>query len=49
MDYAGDKYVHRLVTNESDGKLVELPDKDDKLNGGSSTGMIQLLIKSMKV
>lgn len=35
-DYAGDKYVHRLVTNESDGKLVELPDKDDKLNGGSS-------------
>ncbi|KAF6065073.1 BRCA1-associated protein 2 family protein [Candida albicans] len=35
-DYAGDKYVHRLVTNESDGKLVELPDKDDKSNGGSS-------------
>ncbi|CAX43486.1 RING finger protein, putative [Candida dubliniensis CD36] len=34
-DYAGDKYVHRLVTNESDGKLVELPDKEDKINGGS--------------
>lgn len=38
-DYAGDNYVHRLVTNESDGKLVELPDKNstaevtDKLNG----------------
>lgn len=37
-DYAGDNYVHRLVTNESDGKLVELPDKNstaevtDKLN-----------------
>ncbi|KAI5963373.1 hypothetical protein KGF57_001318 [Candida theae] len=28
-DYAGDNYVHRLVTNESDGKLVELPDKSD--------------------
>ncbi|KAI3405449.2 hypothetical protein KGF56_001748 [Candida oxycetoniae] len=27
-DYAGDNYVHRLVTNESDGKLVELPEKD---------------------
>ncbi|KAK6465058.1 BRCA1-associated protein 2-domain-containing protein [Scheffersomyces coipomensis] len=27
-DYAGDNYVHRLVTNESDGKLVELPDKN---------------------
>ncbi|CAI5756417.1 unnamed protein product [Candida verbasci] len=26
-DYAGDNYVHRLITNESDGKLVELPDK----------------------
>ncbi|ODQ81554.1 hypothetical protein BABINDRAFT_32137 [Babjeviella inositovora NRRL Y-12698] len=23
-DYAGDKYVHRLITNQSDGKLVEL-------------------------
>ncbi|CAN3483766.1 RING finger protein Etp1p [Diutina catenulata] len=27
-DYAGDTYVHRLVTNGADGKLVELPDKD---------------------
>ncbi|KAI9726491.1 MAG: hypothetical protein M1828_001313 [Chrysothrix sp. TS-e1954] len=24
-DYAGDEYVHRLIQNESDGKLVELP------------------------
>ncbi|ODV78081.1 putative RING finger protein [Suhomyces tanzawaensis NRRL Y-17324] len=29
-DYAGDNYVHRLVTNESDGKLVELPEKQNK-------------------
>lgn len=24
-DYAGDNYVHRLIQNETDGKLVELP------------------------
>lgn len=27
-DYAGDNYVHRLIANEVDGKIVELPDKD---------------------
>lgn len=26
-DYAGDSYVHRLITNESDGKIVEFPEK----------------------
>ncbi|KAK9449965.1 BRCA1-associated protein 2-domain-containing protein [Limtongia smithiae] len=31
-DYAGDGYVHRLIQNQSDGKLVELPSV-----GGSST------------
>lgn len=39
-DYAGDNYVHRLVANESDGKLVELPDKtitsESKNNGNSN-------------
>ncbi|RKP10708.1 hypothetical protein THASP1DRAFT_9531, partial [Thamnocephalis sphaerospora] len=25
-DYAGDGYVHRLIQNKADGKLVELPD-----------------------
>lgn len=29
-DYAGDNYVHRLVQNEVDGKLVELPLREDK-------------------
>jgi BRCA1-associated protein len=24
-DYAGDGYVHRLIQNKADGKLVELP------------------------
>lgn len=27
-DYAGDGYVHRLIQNKSDGKLVELPTPD---------------------
>ncbi|CAG8742072.1 14875_t:CDS:2, partial [Acaulospora morrowiae] len=27
-DYAGDGYVHRLIQNKSDGKLVELPSPD---------------------
>lgn len=26
-DYAGDGYVHRLIANEADGKIVELPQK----------------------
>lgn len=29
-DYAGDNYVHRLVQNEVDGKLVELPLREEK-------------------
>lgn len=30
-DYVGDNYVHRLLTNQSDGKLVELgPSRSDK-------------------
>ncbi|ODV63186.1 Etp1p [Ascoidea rubescens DSM 1968] len=28
-DYAGDNYVHRLLTNEADGKLVELSSRND--------------------
>jgi len=29
-DYAGDNYVHRLVQNKADGKLVEV---DERANG----------------
>lgn len=36
-DYAGDNYVHRLVTNEADGKLVELPEKLASARKGSDT------------
>ncbi|KAF1991755.1 hypothetical protein K402DRAFT_69158 [Aulographum hederae CBS 113979] len=32
-DYAGDGYVHRLVQNKADGKLVDLPSA--ALNGGN--------------
>ena len=31
-DYLGDNYVHRLVANKVDGKLVELPE------GGRKSG-----------
>ncbi|KAI0305901.1 hypothetical protein B0F90DRAFT_1694372 [Multifurca ochricompacta] len=41
-DYAGDGYVHRLIQNKADGKLVELPSasmraSDDGGMGGPST------------
>jgi BRCA1-associated protein len=34
-DYVGDNYVHRLVANESDGKLVELPEKISNVSPGN--------------
>ncbi|KAF1998311.1 zf-UBP-domain-containing protein [Amniculicola lignicola CBS 123094] len=41
-DYAGDGYVHRLIQNKADGKLVDLPASThrwgDKENGGGMTG-----------
>ncbi|KAG7935621.1 uncharacterized protein OGAPODRAFT_15903 [Ogataea polymorpha] len=37
-DYAGDNYVHRLVQNEADGKLVELPIHSGKERDSSSSG-----------
>lgn len=36
-DYAGDNYVHRLIQNKVDGKLVELPDPGNR--GGASSGL----------
>ncbi|GME93510.1 unnamed protein product [Ambrosiozyma monospora] len=35
-DYAGDNYVHRLIQNEADGKLVELPLRTNKNNSSTS-------------
>lgn len=40
-DYAGDNYVHRLIQNKADGKLVELPSAsniESQLNGRSRAG-----------
>lgn len=34
-DYAGDGYVHRLIQNKSDGKLVELPAQNSHSNARS--------------
>jgi len=34
-DYAGDGYVHRLIQNRADGKLVELPGRIDESGEGS--------------
>ncbi|KAH3744148.1 BRCA1-associated protein [Pelomyxa schiedti] len=30
-DYVGDNWVHRIVQNRTDGKLIELDSKDDKM------------------
>ncbi|KAI9845968.1 MAG: hypothetical protein M1837_004374 [Sclerophora amabilis] len=39
-DYVGDEYVHRLIQNKSDGKLVELPGSTSahfrSINGGGT-------------
>ncbi|ORX88710.1 zf-UBP-domain-containing protein [Basidiobolus meristosporus CBS 931.73] len=34
-DYAGDGYVHRLIQNKSDGKLVELPGPVGQIESGN--------------
>jgi len=38
-DYAGDNYVHRLVQNKADGKLVEV----DEQNAGEQEEKIDAL------
>ncbi|KAI0084471.1 BRCA1-associated protein 2-domain-containing protein [Irpex rosettiformis] len=35
-DYAGDGYVHRLIQNKADGKLVELPSAASSMTMGGS-------------
>lgn len=37
-DYAGDGYVHRLIHNKADGKLVELPSASTMTSGGAGPG-----------
>lgn len=38
-DYAGDGYVHRLIQNKADGKLVDLPASTHPSAFGQGTGM----------
>jgi len=35
-DYAGDGYVHRLIQNKADGKLVELPSAASSVGGSNA-------------
>ncbi|KAL1524771.1 hypothetical protein AB1Y20_019654 [Prymnesium parvum] len=37
-DYAGDNYVHRLIQNKVDGKLVELPDPGQVAGSSAEAG-----------
>ena len=37
-DYAGDGYVHRLIQNKADGKVVELPSASSSVPGGTREG-----------
>lgn len=37
-DYAGDGYVHRLIQNKADGKLVELPSAATSSGGSGGAG-----------
>ncbi|KAJ7623498.1 hypothetical protein FB45DRAFT_107228 [Roridomyces roridus] len=37
-DYAGDGYVHRLIQNKADGKLVELPSASSSLGANTRDG-----------
>ncbi|KAL9551045.1 hypothetical protein MBANPS3_004447 [Mucor bainieri] len=47
-DYAGDGFVHRLIQNAVDGKLVELPSTTEDVS--ASQGLIGVLLKaSMKM
>ena len=39
-DYAGDGYVHRLIQNKADGKLVELPSASMGVREGESGGRL---------
>lgn len=39
-DYAGDGYVHRLIQNKADGKLVELPSASMGVREGDGSGSL---------
>jgi BRCA1-associated protein len=37
-DYTGDGYVHRLIQNKADGKLVDMPASNTSFGAGNMTG-----------
>jgi len=41
-DYAGDNYVHRLVQNKSDGKLIEVDESGNEIQDGEKLDSITL-------
>lgn len=47
-DYAGDNYVHRLVQNEVDGKLVEVGGSTSKHNQEYHLEYVQVLISQLE-
>ena len=48
-DYAGDNYVHRLVQNKSDGKMVRVGDeRDDNLGDDEKLDSIALEVRKYR-
>ena len=49
-DYAGDGYVHRLIQNNDDGKLVEMSERQtsDKEKSGSEDHLINLFMSQLE-
>jgi len=48
-DYAGDGYVHRLIQNKADGKLVDLPASSARKNSMSMTGFSEEMVPREKL
>lgn len=48
-DYAGDGYVHRLVQNKSDGKLVQLPQPEGESESAEETPVPESKVESISL
>ena len=44
-DYAGDNYVHRLVQNKSDGKMVEVDERGNVIDQHEKLDSIALEVR----
>ena len=45
-DYAGDNYVHRLVQNKADGKMVRVGDERDDVGDDEKLDSIALEVRT---